>query len=171
MPAGLDAVIERSVSKDPAERYPTAGALIEAAREHQGATPTATRVLTDTPGAPTRVLPAEEEAGGLRRRVRGVRWGWLVTPAVLIALVAALFLLLGGDDVSVSSPIDVGTPPLRVAAGEGAVWVTSAADGTLTRIDPQTQRVIGEPLQLGPGISAVAVGASRSGSRARATQR
>ena len=67
MPAGLDAVIERSVSKDPAERYPTAGALIEAAREHQGATPTATRVLTDTPGAPTRVLAAEEE-GGLRRR-------------------------------------------------------------------------------------------------------
>ena len=73
-----------------------------------------------------------------------------MTPAVLIALVAALFLLLGGDDVSVSSPIDVGTPPLRVAAGEGAVWVTSAADGTLTRIDPQTQRVIGEPLRLGP---------------------
>ena len=157
MPAGLDAVIERSVSKDPADRYPTAGALIEAAREHQGATPTATRVLTDTPGAPTRVLAAEEE-GGLRRRARRVRWGWLVTPAVLIALVAALFLLLGGDDVSVSSPIDVGTPPLRVAAGEGAVWVTSAADGTLTRIDPQTQRVIGEPLRLGPGISAVAVG-------------
>ena len=157
MPAGLDAVIERSVSKDPAERYPTAGALIEAAREHQGATPTATRVLTDTPGAPTRVLPAEEK-GGLRDRVRRVGWGWLVTPAVLIALVAALFLLLGGDDVSVSSPIEVGTPPLRVAAGEGAVWVTSAADGTLTRIDPQTQRVIGEPIQLGPGISAVAVG-------------
>ena len=52
----------------------------------------------------------------------------------------------------------VGTPPLRVAAGEGAVWVTSAADGTLTRIDPRTRKVIGEPLRLGPGISAVAVG-------------
>ena len=156
MPAGLDAVIERSVSKDPDERYPTAGALIEAARERQGAAPTATRVLTDAPGAPTRALV--EDKGGLRRRIRRVRWGWLVTPAVLIALIAALFLLLGGDDVSVSSPIAVGTPPLRVAAGEGAVWVTSAADGTLTRIDPQTQKVIGEPLRLGPGISAVAVG-------------
>ncbi len=156
MPAGLDAVIERSVSKDPAERYPTAGALIEAARERQGATPTATRVLTDTPGAPTRALVEDE--GGLRRRLRAVRWGWLVTPALLIALIAAFVLLLGGDDVSVSSPIAVGTPPLRVAAGEGAVWVTSAADGTLTRIDPETQRVIGEPLRLGPGVSAVAVG-------------
>ena len=62
MPAGLDAVIERSVARDPSERYPSAGALIEAARERQGATPTATRVLSDGPEAPTRAL----RAGGAR---------------------------------------------------------------------------------------------------------
>jgi DNA-binding beta-propeller fold protein YncE len=157
MPAGLDDVIERSVAKDPARRYPTAGALIEAARERQGATPTATRVLSDGPEAPTRALP-RKGGGGLRRRIRSLSWGWLVTPAVLAALVAALFLLLGGSDVSVSPPVSVGTPPLRLAAGEGAVWVTSGADGTLTRIDPRTRRILGRPLRLGRGISAVAVG-------------
>jgi DNA-binding beta-propeller fold protein YncE len=157
MPAGLDAVIERSVARDPSERYPSAGALIEAARERQGATPTATRVLSDGPEAPTRAL-APAEPRGLRRRIRSLSWGWLVTPAVLAALIAALFLLLGGSDVSVSSPVAVGTPPLRVAAGEGAVWVTSSADGTLTRIDPRTRKIDGRPLELGRGISAVAVG-------------
>jgi DNA-binding beta-propeller fold protein YncE len=153
MPAGLDAVIERAVAKDPSARYPTAGALIEAARERQGATPTATGVLSAGPEAPTRAL---SDRGGPRRR--SLRWGWLLTPAVLAALVAALVLLLGGSDVSVSSPVSVGGPPLRLAAGEGAVWVTSAADGTLTRLDPRTRRIVGEPLRLGRGISAVAVG-------------
>ncbi len=157
MPAGLDAVIEHSVARDPSERYPSAGALIEAARERQGATPTATRVLSDGPEAPTRALPPAE-AGGLRRRIRSLSWGWLVTPAVLAALIAALFLLLGGSDVSVSTPVAVGTPPLRLAAGEGAVWVTSSADGSLTRIDPRARKIVGRPLELGRGISAVAVG-------------
>jgi DNA-binding beta-propeller fold protein YncE len=159
MPAGLDAVIERSVSSDPADRYPSAGALIEAARGRQGATPTTTRVLSDGPGAPTRALPPDGvEAGPRRGRLRRLSWGWLVTPAVLAALVATLLLLLGGSEVSVSSPVKVGKPPLRLAAGEGAVWVTSAADGTLTRIDPDSRKIVGRPLRLGRGISGVAVG-------------
>jgi streptogramin lyase len=155
MPAGLDAVIEKAVSKDPGERYPTARALIEAARERQGATPTATRVLTDGPDAPTAALPGKGRTG---RRLAALPWRWLITPAVLVALVAAFVLLLGGDDVSVSTPVAVGEAPLRLAAGEGAVWVTSGADGTLTRIHPRTRKVVGEPLRLGRGVSGVAVG-------------
>ena len=51
MPEGLDTVIERAVAKDPAERYSCAGELIEAARERERGTPSATRVLSD-PGPP-----------------------------------------------------------------------------------------------------------------------
>src|ERR1044072_1163157 len=65
MPKGLDAVIERAVAKDPADRYPSATALIDAARECEGATPAATRVLTAGQGGrPTRRLGA----AALRRR-------------------------------------------------------------------------------------------------------
>ncbi len=46
-----------------------------------------------------------------------------------------------------------------LAAGEGAVWATSSAAGTLTRIDPRTGRVRGKPLQVGRGPTDVAVGA------------
>ncbi len=45
-------MIERAVAKDPAERYATAGELIEAARESQGGAPAATRVLSEPPEQP-----------------------------------------------------------------------------------------------------------------------
>ncbi len=48
IPKGIDAVIERAVSKDPADRYRTAGELIAAAAEREGATPAATLVLSRT---------------------------------------------------------------------------------------------------------------------------
>ena len=69
LPRGIEAVIERAVSKDPVERYPTAGALIEAARECQGATPAATQVLSERPEQPTLRLGATSEK---RRPERGV---------------------------------------------------------------------------------------------------
>jgi DNA-binding beta-propeller fold protein YncE/predicted Ser/Thr protein kinase len=155
MPAGIDAVIERAVSKEPDRRFPTAGALIAAARERQGATPAATRVLTDAPGKPTVRL------GGLaasRRRI-GPRAGlWLGGAVAVAAAIALALVLLGGDGVSVSSPISVGRAPLRLATGEGSVWATSQPEGTLSRIDPDTRTVVGEPLELGAGIAGVAVG-------------
>ncbi len=48
VPGGIDAVIERAVSKDPGERYASAGALIAAAAERAGATPATTRVLSES---------------------------------------------------------------------------------------------------------------------------
>jgi DNA-binding beta-propeller fold protein YncE/predicted Ser/Thr protein kinase len=157
MPRGLDAVIERAVAKDPAERYPSAGAMIEAARRVQEATPAPTQVLTEAPERPTlrRAVARRPIWAPNRRHV------WLFAGGVAAVVVAAVvaILLLGGGGPSVSEPIAVGRGPLHLAVGQGAVWATSAPDGTLSRIDPATREPLGAPLRLGRGVSGVAVGA------------
>lgn len=150
LPKGIDAVIERAVAKDPDDRYPSAGALIEAAREREGETPAATRVLS------------EPDAVGLSRWRRPIAgtflFAFLGGVSALVLLVAFLLSLLGGDDVSVSDPIAAASPPLRLAAGPQRLWVTSATDGTLTAIDAETSEVEVKR-RLGRGVSGVAIGA------------
>jgi serine/threonine protein kinase len=157
MPRGLDAVIERAVAKDPVERYASAGKLIEDARARQGATPAATRVLSEQPDRPTVPLDgavSRPPSGGRRLTPRTKQWLG-ASVAALIGAVSLGFLLLGGDGPSVSAPIEVGRPPLRLAVGGGSIWATSASDGTLSRIHPETREVIGKPLRLDRGISGV----------------
>jgi DNA-binding beta-propeller fold protein YncE/predicted Ser/Thr protein kinase len=167
LPQGLDAVIERAVAKDPAARYATAGELIEAARERQGAAPAVTQVLSDPAERPTlgraggggsRWAPQHRRVGW-RDRVAGAPRQWLgALVAVLAGAIALAFLLLGGGGPSVSAPIVVGTPPLRLTVGPETVWVTSALDGTLTAIDPVSERVRSR-MSVGRGASGVAIGA------------
>ena len=170
MPEGLDAVIERAVAKDPLERYPSAGALIAAARGREGAGLAATRVLSGSAASGPRerlTVPAGTGtgAGGDGRRKRGWRLPRRKTLAVaaglalVVAMVALVMVLLGGGGVQVSKPIPVGAAPLRIAAAPEAIWVTSEPDGTLTRLDPESGEVVGRPHRLGAGISGVAVGA------------
>jgi DNA-binding beta-propeller fold protein YncE/predicted Ser/Thr protein kinase len=156
IPAGIDAVIERAVAKDPADRYRTAGALIEAARERQGAAPAKTRVLSAGREPPTRRIGGPVPRWPrLSRRAR--QWLGAAVAAIAGAIALAL-VLLGGDDISVSDPIPVGDPPLRLAVGPSKTWVTSARDGTLSAIDSETLEVT-ERTRLGRGVSGVAIGA------------
>jgi serine/threonine-protein kinase len=177
LPQGLDTVIERAVAKDPAERHATAGELIEAARERQGATPAATLVLSEAADHPTQVRAGSHAPIGTAnsRHVDGQGWRdrlarrrplgprarqWIgASIAAVAGAVALALLLLGGDGVSVSAPIEVGRPPLRLAVGPQAVWVTSAPDGTLSQIDPETAAVAGPPVHLEKGIAGVTTGA------------
>ena len=157
VPAGIDAVIERAVAKDPAGRYRTAGAMIDAARERQGATPAKTKVLSGDrePGT----LRIGGGPAALRPRLSRRAKQWLgATVAVAAGAITLAITLLGGDDVSVSAPIVVAEPPLRLAAGPQKVWVTSARDGTLSAIDAGSGELIGKT-RLGRGISGVAIGA------------
>jgi streptogramin lyase len=168
MPEGLDAVIERAVSKDPAERYPSAGALIAAAREREGAGMAATQVLSEsTASGPRERATVPIGAGGDGgKRASGFRLPSgkaLAGAAAALALVAAMVLLVlslvGGEGIDVSEPIPVGSGPLRVATAADAIWVTSEPDGTLTQLDPESGDPVGRPIRLGAGISGVAVGA------------
>jgi DNA-binding beta-propeller fold protein YncE/predicted Ser/Thr protein kinase len=156
IPKGIEAVIERAVAKDPSGRYPTAGALMAAAGEREGATPAATQVLSAHDERPTARIVDEP----LRRKRLTTRTKQWVGAGVAAAAgaIAVLVLLLGGDGVSVSSPIAVADPPLRLAVGPQTVWVTSAADGTLSALDPDTRRVISK-LRVGRGVAGVTIGA------------
>lgn len=164
MPEGLDEVIEHAVAKDPADRYPSAGALIAAAREREGAGMARTRVLSASDAAaarPTAAL-AERGSGGGRAGpawMRRIRPWWVAaaTAAVAAAVAAALLLLGGSSGVAVSAPVAVGAPPLRIATSEEAIWVTSEGDGTLSRLDPESGAVQAT-YDLGAGISGVAYG-------------
>jgi len=128
VPKGIERVIERAVSKDPSDRYRSAGALIAAAGERQGATPAATRVLSAREDQPTRRIG---DSPARRRRLGAKAKQWLgAGVAALAGAIALAFILLGGNSVSVSEPIAVGEGPLRLATGAGAVWATSGRDGT-----------------------------------------
>jgi streptogramin lyase len=156
MPEGLDDVIERAVAADPSERYSSAGALIEAAREREGAGMAATRILSEAAERPTVPIGGQGMSFG---RLRGRSLQWVgAGVAALVAMVVLAVALLGSGGVDVSKPIPVGRAPLRVTAASDAIWVTSELDGTLTRLDPESGEPVGLPLRLGAGISGVAVG-------------
>jgi DNA-binding beta-propeller fold protein YncE/predicted Ser/Thr protein kinase len=164
LPKGIEDVIERAAAKDPQRRYQTAGAMIVAARERQGATAAATRVLTGTPASPNRLLGGEHGGhipglGRWRRQIAGGFLIWMFAGlAVVAVLTATAILALGGEGVSVSKPIPIGKGPLRIAVGGGAVWVTSAAEGTLSRVDPTSLEVSRTSLHVGHGLAGVAFG-------------
>jgi serine/threonine protein kinase len=181
----LEAAIEKSTAPRPEDRFPTAGALIAAARAGDTAGERPTQVLGAAPdrgrrprrGRPNRRSPergrpnppiapvrttaggetvAKDDRGGGRRGVALVGGVALVLGA---AIVAAVLLLSGGDSgPKVSAPVVVGKPPLRIAAGSEKIWVLSEPEATLTRIDAETDRILGKPIDLPKGVAAVAVG-------------
>jgi DNA-binding beta-propeller fold protein YncE len=156
MPEGLDAVIERAVSKDPTDRYPSAGALVAAAREREGAGLAATRILSESAERPTAPLGrAGPGFGPLRGRT--LQWAGAGV-ALLAGMVVLVLALLAGEGIDVSKPIPIGKAPLRIAAGSETIWVTSEPDGTVTRLDPESGEKLGAPIQLGAGVSGVAAG-------------
>jgi DNA-binding beta-propeller fold protein YncE/predicted Ser/Thr protein kinase len=158
MPRGVEGAIRRAVAKDPADRHPTAGALIAAARAGEDSELRPTAVLSrDRSERTTAPNPSQSFFG----RIGGRAAAWLLGGVAIIAAAiaaAVLLLLLGGGGPSVSAPVEVAAPPLRIAAGAEAVWVTSERDGTLTRLDPESGRVLGRPIRLEAGIAGVAVG-------------
>jgi serine/threonine-protein kinase len=184
LPPSLEAAIERATAPSPKDRFPTAGALIAAARsEGPGERPT--QVLPGDTSAPDRGRPNRRspgrgrpkppiapvrttagggtvgkddrvEGGGARRRRVALAGGALV---LIAAVVAVLLLLTGGSSgPEVSAPVAVGQPPLRIAAGSEKIWVLSQPEATLTRIDAETDRILGAPIDLPRGVAAVAVG-------------
>jgi len=164
LPRGMDAAIERAVAPDPSRRYRSATELIEAARECEGSAPAPTRVLSVRPEAATAPLAEDSSKGvGLsrwRRPIGAAFFVWFASGLVVAAVltVIAIMELAGGNGPSVSDPISIGSPPLRLAVGPRKIWVTSARDGTLSAIDARSLETA-DRVRLGEGVSGVAIGA------------
>lgn len=157
LPQGIDEAIRRAVAKDPARRYRSAGELIAAARAAEGSDVRPTAVLSRDRSERTTVPNRSQRWFG---RLGGRAAAWLLSGVAIIAAAiaaAALFLRFGGGGPDVSSPIAIGTPPLRITADAQGAWVTSERDGTVTRLDPDTGDVLRQ-VTLRPGISGVAIG-------------
>jgi DNA-binding beta-propeller fold protein YncE/predicted Ser/Thr protein kinase len=158
MPQGVEEAIRRATAKDPGARFRSAVELIAAARAGQGSEVRPTAVLSRDRSERTTVPNASQGWFGLVAGRRAALWIFGGFAVIAIAIAAAVLLLLGSEGPSVSAPIAIGEPPLRIAAGTEAVWVTSEREGTLTRLDPATGAVVGKPIELEPGIAGVAVG-------------
>ena len=181
LPLGVERAIQRATAPRPEDRFGTATELIDAARSGATGPEHPTHVLDAagdprargrpfrrTPGRgrphpPIAPVRSTADGGTVGKVDRGAvrRRSLLVGSAlVLLAAVVAAVLLLtsGGSGVSVAAPVAIGKPPLRIAAGSEKIWVLSEPEGTLTRIDAETDEITGAPIDLGQGVAAVAVG-------------
>jgi serine/threonine protein kinase len=145
----LEAAIEKATAPRPEDRFVTAGALIAAAAAGSGGETHPTRALTARGTGP------KDDRGAGRRRVALLGGVGVVLAA---AIVAAVLLTGGSSGPKVSAPVAVAEPPLRIAAGSEKIWVLSEPEATLTRIDAETNQILGKPIDLPRGVAAVAVG-------------
>ncbi len=163
--AALDSVLGRGLAKERDERYGSCAELIEDARRAIG-------LRAAAPVRRTRV------PSWLRRRGRTVlAAGLLVLGGVLAAVIVALTTgvdsrvePLGNGvaaidaDGGIDSFADAATAPSNIAVGEGAVWALNTEDDTVSRIDPETTKIVktfetgGHPSDLAAGAGALWVG-------------
>ena len=156
LPQGVEAAIRRATAKDAGDRYRSAGELIASARAGAGSEVRPTAVLSHDRSERTTVPNASQGWLGLRGR-RAALWIFSGFAVIAIAIGAAAFLLLSSQGPSVSAPIAVGTPPLRITADGQGAWVTSERDGTVTRLDPDSGKQLRQ-VTLRRGISGIAIG-------------
>jgi Domain of unknown function (DUF4440) len=111
VPRSFDAVIERALAKDPADRYPSAGDLGRAARAAAAGeqiapalgsvargpaapAPETTLLAAETSSAPTEAVSAPPKTVAVVRSVRWPRRRILLAAAALVAVVAAAVVAL-----------------------------------------------------------------------------
>jgi hypothetical protein len=138
----MDAVVERGMAKDPGERFPTAGMLMDLVREHLGPTRTPPGALeTVTTGTVVEtVLGAPSAASGAAEPTRlvssagpgkaGVSRRALALTAVALAVAAGavgIGLAIGGEEGATVTSSPSAPPPAQAVEAE----TVSVAGGTI----------------------------------------
>jgi ABC-type branched-subunit amino acid transport system substrate-binding protein/tRNA A-37 threonylcarbamoyl transferase component Bud32 len=136
LPAAIDAVIRRAMAKDPAERYATCSAMVQAAEAALGIGRSAVprrrrRALEVATAALGALLLVAVGAAALQRRLGDDD-----------DLRAAGALALDPESGEVVASVPLGTYPSAVAVGEGSVWIVDADDRTVSQIDSETRTAV-----------------------------
>jgi len=121
VPAWLTQVIRRCMAKDPADRYPSAGHVMEALRAGLATMPAAASTQSKKPSSPVASIP--DSLASVKRAPHGRLW--LAAAAVLLVVIAG---------AAMSRP---GTPATIVVANRllSPVWI-ALADGRQQLVDP-----------------------------------
>ena len=93
--------------------------------------------------------------------VAGITIGYLAVrgdASASVTIVPPALVVVDPATNRVVASIRVGSRPVAVAAGAGAIWVGDARDGTVTKLDPKTRSVV-KTIGLGAPAIGVAVGA------------
>ena len=150
---GLEQVLPKALAKSPDDRYQTGREFVDAARSALGL------------ARPRRV---------------GVRLVALAGAAVLVAAVLLAVLLTRGSGSSpaavpgrlvridpgantVTKTLEVGRDPTGIAVGAGRVWMTTAPDSSVWRVDPKTFEIERFPVNGGTPVGVAVEGGAVSG--------
>ena len=157
-------MIGRALAKAPGDRYPSCGALVAAAQAAlAGAAPAGLRHRI---GRAVRRRAGHRRRPGRSGLTRRSSLVLTITAAVLSAVLLVAAVLLARDGGAPAVPtapavvpaanqavridpatyklvaaVPVGTDPAAVVGGGGLVWVANRRDGTVTVVDPDTNRV------------------------------
>jgi YVTN family beta-propeller protein len=130
-------------------------------------------VAIDDKTAPAREGTYQARSGALRVATDGLSI-WLA--GALGNSLTSVDPLFGGE--ATRHTIPVGGDAVDVAVGRDAAWVSNGAAGTVTRIDPVSDRALGPPVRTGRFPTALAIGSqdvwvvnSGDGTLARIDQR
>jgi streptogramin lyase len=141
LPRSLDKLMARAMSKDPAERFPSAGDLAKAAEAALRGESAPRQEQSVATGAAAPLRPPR--AWRTRRALIAASVGLVVLTAAVVA-----WIELAGEhhrpgptaDVAVGRVLRVSGTPEALAVAGGAVWTMTVAGGGLQRTDPHTGR-------------------------------